>query len=93
MGILVGVVLAYDEASGRARVGVRSLLRRGGRIQIVGGRTDVELKLKAPRFCAPAMDLAGAWRYEMDILTPSVEVGDMVFHIVSDQPAFAPAVA
>jgi hypothetical protein len=93
MGILVGLVLAYDKGVGRATVGMRTPVRWGDRLQIVGGSTDVEFKLKAPSIRTRPTGGAGAWQYEMDIFSPPVAAGDMVFRVFREEPAFTPTVA
>lgn len=89
MGILVGVVLAYDAVAKRAKIKMRRVLRRGDYVQVVGARTDVEFKLKAPLLCARSKGASGYEQYEMNIHSPFVEPGDMVFHLLNVQPAFA----
>ena len=89
MGILVGMVIAYEEAQGRARIRLRASLHRGEHVQIVGARTDCEFKLKAPRLCECSGGAAEAGELEIDVLTPPVETGDMVFRIVGEQLSYA----
>lgn len=75
LGIMVGEVTAYDSGEGRARIHFRGLLRRGS-------GTDREFTLKAPRLLSSETESTAMETGDMEVLTPPVEAGDMVFRIV-----------
>ena len=82
LGILAGVVVAYDMAEGRATIRTRQELHRGDRVQLVGPNTDFDMALKAPRLCGPRCAKSEGHAQVIDVLTPPVEAGDLVFRVI-----------
>jgi len=84
--ILVGVIVGYDAAAGRARIRLRGPIKRGELVRIVGGRTNKELRLDVPGVGTGASE-------EVDAVMTGVEPGDMVLRVTTVTLARIPVAA
>ena len=82
LGIEAGIVVGYEAGEGRATIRTRSPLRRGDSIRIIGSTTDLDLRLKAPRWGGSSFGEADDGDQLFDVLRPPVEIGDIVFRHV-----------